>query len=52
MLKKYRHFDNLEKILYGTRAFSERAVRGGWGGYAARFFIVCSFPCSADHERD
>ena len=24
---------------------------GGWG-YAARLFILFSFPCSADHERD
>ena len=23
-----------------------------WGGYAARLFILYSFPCSADHERD
>ena len=22
------------------------------GGYAARFFLLFSFPCSADHERD
>ena len=33
--------------------FSERAVWGvGGGGYAARLFILFSFPCSADHERD
>ena len=25
---------------------------GGGGGYAARLFILLSFPCSADHERD
>ena len=27
---------------------------GGWGGggYAARLFLLFSFPCSADHERD
>ena len=25
---------------------------GGGGGYAARLFILFSFPCSADHERD
>ena len=26
---------------------------GGWGrGYAARRFLLFSFPCSADHERD
>ena len=27
----------------------------GWGGgrgYAARLFLLFSFPCSADHERD
>ena len=24
----------------------------GGGGYAARLFLVSSFPCSADHERD
>ena len=24
---------------------------GGGGGYAARLFILFSFPCSADHER-
>ena len=34
--------------------FSEQAVWrvGGGGGYAARFFFLFSFPCSADHERD
>ena len=33
--------------------FSERAVWGwGGGGYAARLFLLFSFPCSADHERD
>ena len=34
--------------------FSERAVwgGGGGGGYAAILFILFSFPCSADHERD
>ena len=33
--------------------FSEQAVwgAGGWG-YAARLFLLFSFPCSADHERD
>ena len=25
---------------------------GGGGGYAARLFLLFSFPCSADHERD
>ena len=26
---------------------------GGWrDGYAARLFLLFSFPCSADHERD
>ena len=27
---------------------------GGWGGggYAAKLFLLFSFPCSADHERD
>ena len=24
----------------------------GGGGYAARLFLLFSFPCSADHERD
>ena len=24
----------------------------GGGGYAARLFLLISFPCSADHERD
>ena len=24
----------------------------GGGGYAARLFVLLSFPCSADHERD
>ena len=32
--------------------FSKRAVWGVGGGYAARLFILFSFPCSADHERD
>ena len=33
--------------------FSERAVWGvGGGGYAARLFLLFSFACSADHERD
>ena len=27
-------------------------VWGGGGGYAARLFLLFSFPCSADHERD
>ena len=36
---------------------SERVVcvsggGGGGGGYAARLFLLFSFPCSADHERD
>ena len=35
---------------------SERAECGGGGGggwgYAARLFLLFSFPCSADHERD
>ena len=25
---------------------------GGWRGYAARLFLLFSFPCSADHKRD
>ena len=25
---------------------------GGGGGFAARLFLLFSFPCSADHERD
>ena len=25
---------------------------GGGGGYAARLFLLFSFSCSADHERD
>ena len=25
---------------------------GGGGGYAARLFMLFSFPCSADHKRD
>ena len=25
---------------------------GGGGGYAARLFVLFSFPCSADHGRD
>ena len=34
--------------------FSERAVcvRGGGGGMLPHFFLLFSFPCSADHERD
>ena len=32
--------------------FSERAVWGAGGGGAARLFLLFSFPCSADHERD
>ena len=28
------------------------SVGGGGGGYAARLFLLFSFPCSADHERD
>ena len=34
--------------------FSPNEQYGGWGGggYAARLFLLFSFPCSADHERD
>ena len=33
--------------------FSPNEQCGGWGGgYAARLFLLFSFPCSADHERD
>ena len=32
--------------------FSPNGQRGGRGGGAARLFIFCFFPCSADHERD
>ena len=35
--------------------FLRTSSMGGWGGgggYAARFFLLFSFPCSADHERD
>ena len=35
--------------------FSLNEQCGGWGGGgggAARLFILFSFPCSADHERD
>ena len=28
------------------------SVGVGGGGYAARLFLLFSFPCSADHERD
>ena len=31
--------------------FSPNEQCGG-GGYAARLFLLFSFPCSADHERD
>ena len=40
-------------LFYWVVIFSERAVWGvGGGGYAARLFLLFSFPCSADHERD
>ena len=34
--------------------FSPNKQRGGvgGGGYAVRLFLLFSFPCSADHERD
>ena len=33
--------------------FSPNEQCGGWGGgYAARLFLLFSFPCSADHEQD
>ena len=41
--------DASRDFIYFLRTSS---VGGGGGGYAARLFLLFSFPCSADHERD
>ena len=41
--------DNLTRLIHSLLYMS---VGGGGGGYAARLFLLFSFPCSADHERD
>ena len=47
----YSHsVDASRDFIYFLRTSSVGA--GGGGGYAARLFLLLSFPCSADHERD
>ena len=50
MKKAVRKKNN--KYIYIFLRTSSVVGGGGGGGYAARLFLLFSFPCSADHERD